>query len=75
MSVTEDKQTGAGDSAAVAELLADIEAELRLHQARLHEFLDGTKEFPAIQDASERARLLRMAQALTSMLSDISDLT
>jgi hypothetical protein len=70
----ENGEEGFGDNAAVSELIADIEAELRLHQARVQEFLDGTREFGAITTSAERARLIRTAQALSSVLSDLSDL-
>ena len=65
---------GTGDGAAVSELVSDIEAELRLHQMRVQEFLDGTKEFAAIVGSKERSRLLRLSQALSSALLDLSDL-
>jgi len=62
------------DGAAVSELIADIEAELRLHQVRVQEFLDGTREFGAIVAPAERSRLIRTSQALSSVLSDLSEL-
>ncbi len=77
MQIPEEEQTdapGNGDSAAVSELVSDIEAELRLHQMRVQEFLEGTKEFAAIVENEERARLLRLSQALSQALSDLSDL-
>jgi len=72
MSLSDDKANGTGDAAAVTELLADIEAELHLHQARVQEFLDGTKEFEAVVDPMQRARLLRTTQALMNALADFA---
>ena len=63
-----------GDGAAVSELIGDIEAELRLHQARVQEFLDGTREFGAIKAPDQRARLIHTAQALSSALADLTPL-
>ena len=74
---TDEEQTdapGTGDSAAVSELISDIEAELRLHQMRVQEFLEGTRDFAAIVGGEERARLQRVSQALTHALTDLSDL-
>lgn len=62
------------DSAAVTELISDIEGELRLHQARIAEFLEGTPEFAAVADGRARGRLLMAAQAISSALADLSDL-
>ena len=77
MQVQEDTRevpSATADSAAVSELIGDIDAELRLHQMRVQEFLDGTNEFAAITSSPERVRLLRIAQALSSTISDLSDL-
>lgn len=62
------------DSAAVTELISDIENELRLHQARIAEFLEGTPEFAAVTDGRARGRLLMAAQAISSAIADLSDL-
>jgi hypothetical protein len=66
---------GAADAEAVAELLTDIEAEMRLHHARVQEFLDGTQEFEPVTEPRERVRLLRTAQVLASALSDLTDVS
>ena len=78
MQTQEEEQTdvlGIDDGAAVSELISDIEAELRLHQMRVQEFLDGTNEFAAITQSKERSRLLHLSQALSAALSDFAALT
>ena len=67
-------EAGTGDGASVTELVSDIEAELRLHQMRVQEFLEGTNEFSAIRGGEERSRLMRLSQALSRALSDLTDL-
>lgn len=63
-----------GDAAAVAELIADIEGELRLHQVRIQEFLEGTTEYPSVSEPGERARLLRLTQVLKEALDNLTDI-
>jgi hypothetical protein len=65
---------GDGDAAAVAELIADMEGELRLHQVRISEFLDGTSDFPPVTSPGERARLLRVAQVLKEAVDGLGDI-
>lgn len=62
------------DREAVTELATDIEGELRLHLARVHEFLDGTGEVDAITSPAARAQLLRISQILQGALSDIESM-
>ena len=67
--------TESGDAIAVGELLSDIEAEMRLHQARIQEFLDGTREFEAVTGSNPRARLLRANQAIGELLDQLADIS
>jgi hypothetical protein len=62
------------DTAAVTELVSDIEAELRLHLARVLEFLDGTGDIRAVTESQARARLIRISDNLRECIADISDI-
>jgi hypothetical protein len=72
MTTTEQHKHDGGDTAAVAELITDIEGELRLHRARVLEFLDGTPEYEAITDDTARTRLLRLTSVIQKALDDIA---
>ena len=67
--------SGDSDSAAVNELIADVEGELRLHRARLLEFLDGTREFEAITDEAARQQVQQLTAIVQKALDDIAPLS
>ena len=66
--------TDDSDTSAVTELIGDIEAELRLHLARVHEFLDGTGDIHAVTESQARARLIRLSDNLRECISDITEI-